>query len=78
MSDNGQNTESSDSKDMLYLMGGLALMVLGAGLVLANSSVRKTVVSGVAAVLPDLQGKLAPDLSAIGPDIQRYMRLRSM
>jgi hypothetical protein len=74
---NGNNNVSSD-KDVLYLVGGVALIVLGAGLVMTNSSVRKTVSSALSAVLPDLQGKVLPDITALGPDIQRYMKLRSM
>ncbi len=70
--------DSSDSKDTLYLMGGVALMVLGAGLVMTNPTVRKTIKTGLAAVLPQLQGKLGLDFSGIGSDIQRYMKLRSM
>lgn len=69
---------SSDNKDTLYLMGGVALMVLGAGLVMTNPMVRKTVTTGLAAVLPQLQGKLGLDFSEVGTDIQRYMKLRSM
>ena len=65
-------------RDMLYLMGGLALMVLGAGLVATHPAVRKAVSGAVSSVLPDLQGKFGPDLSAVGSDLQRYMRLRSM
>lgn len=71
-------TDNLDNKDTLYLMGGLALMVLGAGLVMTNPAVRKAVTSGVAAVLPQLQGKLGLDLSGVGTDIQRYMKLRAM
>ena len=72
------NNGSSDNKDVLYLMGGVALMVLGAGLVMTSPSVRKTVGAALSSVLPGLQGKLGVDLSALGPDIERYMKLRSM
>ncbi|MDX2033941.1 MAG: hypothetical protein SF339_24925 [Blastocatellia bacterium] len=61
-----------------YLMGGVALMVLGAGLVMTNSAVRKTMSSAVSAVLPELRGRLLPDLAGLGADVDRYMRLRSM
>ena len=71
-------TDNLDNKDTLYLMGGLALMVLGAGLVMTNPAVRKAITSGVSAVLPQLQGKLGLDLSGVGTDIQRYMKLRAM
>lgn len=77
MQNNG-NDNNDESKDMLYLFGGAALMLLGAGLVMTHPAVRKTVSAGLSAVLPELQGKLAPDLTALGPDIQRYLKLRSM
>ena len=72
------NNDSSDSKDTIYLMGGLALMVLGAGLVMTNKNVRSAVNAGVSAVLPQLQGKLGFDISGIGDDVQRYLKLKSM
>lgn len=72
------NGNSAEGKDVLYLMGGLALMVLGAGLVMAHPGIRRTVGAGLSALLPDLKGKFAPDLSALGPDIQRYMKMRAM
>ena len=75
MENNGNNSEG---RDMLYLMGGLALMVFGAGLVISHPAVRKTVSAGLSAVLPGLQDKFPVDLSAIGPDIQKYVRLREM
>ena len=75
---NNANNDSAENKDALYLMGGLALMVLGAGLVMTHPGVRKAVSAGLSGVLPDLQGKFLPDLTALGPDIQRYMKLRSM
>ncbi len=73
-----ENNGSSDNRDTLYLMGGIALMVLGAGLVMTNKNVREAVNAGVASVLPGLQGKLGFDISGIGEDVQRYMKLKSM
>lgn len=72
------NNSSSDNNDTIYLMGGLALMVLGAGLVLSNPTVRNTVSAGLASVLPELQGKLGLNFADVGTDIKRYMKLRSM
>lgn len=78
MERNDNNNGSSDNKDVIYLMGGIALIALGAGLVMTNSTVRKTVSSALSAVLPELQGKFLPDLQGLGSDIDRYMKLRSM
>lgn len=58
----------SADKDTLYLLGGAALIVFGAGLILSNPVVRKYM--GQLGV-----GNLAKDLM---PDIDRYLKLRSM
>lgn len=60
------------------VMGGLALMVLGAGFAMSHSGVRKTVSAGVASVLPELKGRVGPGLGTIGSDIERYLKLKSM
>jgi hypothetical protein len=70
--------DSTDNKDALYLMGGLALMVLGAGLIMSNPKVRHTITTGLASILPELQGKIGLNFSEVGSDIKRYMKLRSM
>ena len=58
----------SDSKDTLYMLGGVALMVFGAGLVLSNPAIRR--------YMSQLSvGNLA---SAVMPDVERYFRLRAM
>jgi hypothetical protein len=60
--------EETESRDTLFLMGGAALMVLGAGLILSTPAVRK-MLGGVGV------GSL---LSAAAPDFERYLKLRSM
>ncbi len=63
-----QDLNVSTDKDTLYLLGGAALIVFGAGLILSNPVVRKYM--GQMGV-----GNLAKDLM---PDIDRYLKLRSM
>ena len=64
---NGSPLMTTDM-DTLFMMSGIALMVFGAGLVLANPVMRR--------MLGDLNlGNLAQ--TAL-PDLQRYMRLRDM
>lgn len=75
---NNRSNGSSDGKDMLYVAGGLALMVLGAGMIISHPAIRRTISSGLSSVLPELQGKFGPDLSTLGPDIQRYLKIKSM
>lgn len=65
--ENGTNANASD-KDTLYMLGGVALIVFGAGLVLSNPFVRRYMSRiGV--------GNLA---HAALPDIERYLKLRAM
>jgi hypothetical protein len=73
-------TEHDDSREFLFFAGGLALMVLGAGLIAAHPAVRKAVARGVESVLPDLQKTLGGlvNVSSVSDDVQRYMRLRAM
>jgi hypothetical protein len=63
-------TEESNGtdKETLYMLGGVALVIFGAGLVLSNPTVRRYL--GQVGV-----GNLA---SAALPDLERYFRLRSM
>jgi hypothetical protein len=65
--DRAEGTNGSD-KDTLYMLGGLALVIVGAGLVLTNPTVRRYL--GQVGI-----GNFA---SAALPDIERYFRLRSM
>lgn len=66
------------SKDMLYLVGGLALLIAGAGLIMAHPAVQKQIRSGLDRVLPGIPENLASGLSTVVPDFQRYMKIRSM
>jgi len=54
--------------DTLYLLGGVALVVFGAGLILSNSTARRYL------------GQVGlGDLTQMAlPDFERYMKLRSM
>lgn len=62
------NEYSDDTKNTLFLLGGVALAVFGAGLILTNPNVRKYMSQlGV--------GNIAKDLM---PDLDRYLKLRSM
>lgn len=55
-------------KDTLYMLGGIALMIFGAGLILSNPVVRR--------YMGQLgMGNLA---NAALPDFERYLKLRAM
>ena len=57
-----------DTRDTLFLLGGLSLILFGAGLVITNPVVRKFL--GEANVGGLLNGAL--------PDLERYLKIRSM
>ena len=61
-------SESSESRDMLLAIGGVALVIFGAGLILQHPFVRKYLgTSGLGGMV-----------AAAVPDIERYLKLRSM
>lgn len=72
------NNGSDDSKDMLYLVGGLALLIAGAGLIMAHPEVRRQLRASLDRVVPGIPGNFAAGLSTVVPDFQRYMKLRAM
>jgi hypothetical protein len=59
---------ADDTRDTLFLLGGAALMVFGAGLILSTPVVRRYLGSA----------NLATLLQAAGPDLERYLKLRAM
>ncbi len=64
----GNGNSSFSDKDTLYMLGGVALVIFGAGLILSNPVVRRYM--GQLGL-----GNLAA--SAL-PDVDRYLRLRQM
>lgn len=73
-----ENNGSNGSKDMLYIVGGLALLIAGAGLIMAHPSIRQQLKSNLDRVLPGIPENLSSGLSTVVPDFQRYMKIRSM
>jgi hypothetical protein len=62
--------EDAEARDTLLMLGGVAMVVFGAGLILSNPIVRKFM--GQAGV-----GGLNLLTAAI-PDFERYLKLRNM
>jgi hypothetical protein len=73
-----ENNGSNGSKDMLYIVGGLALLIAGAGLIMAHPMVRQQLKDGLGRALPGLPDNLSSGLSTVVPDIRRYMKIRGM
>jgi hypothetical protein len=65
---NTSATETSNDRDTLLMLSGIALMVFGAGLILSNPVAQKYL------------GRLGIGnlTSAALPDLERYLRLRAM
>jgi hypothetical protein len=61
-------SRSEENRDNLLLFGGGALLLLGAGLILSNSSIRKHL-GGL---------NLMNLVRAVAPDIDRYLKLKEM
>ena len=68
MQNHDENNNSGTDKDTLYMLGGAALILFGAGLILSNPMVRRYL--GQMGV-----GNL---VGAALPDIDRYLKLRAM
>ena len=69
-----QQATSSDDKeirDTLFLLGGLSLMIFGAGLIITNPTIRRYL--GQASV-----GGVGDLVQMALPDLERYLKLRSM
>jgi len=62
------NHDNNETRDTLLVFGGLALMMLGAGLVLTTPVVRRYL-GGVSV------GNL---LQTAAPDFERYLKLKAM
>lgn len=62
---NGQDTEG---RDTLYLLGGAAMIVFGAGLILSTPMMRRYLG----------QMNVGSMVQAAMPDFERYLKLRSM
>ncbi len=73
-----ESNGSNGSKDMLYLVGGAALLIAGVGLIMAHPTVRQQVRASLDRVLPNVPTNLSSSLSTVVPDFQRYMKIRSM
>jgi hypothetical protein len=70
--------EEQDPKDIMRLAGGLALITLGAGMILSFPKIRKLLQSGVEAAAKDSEGNVPPAIKGMLPDIERYLKIRSM
>jgi len=67
-----------EPREVMYLAGGLALLVLGTGLIMTNDGLRRLIVSTVTRAVPDLEEPLKKGLAGLLPDVERYLKIRAM
>lgn len=65
-----QRDENAESRDTLFMLSGVALVIFGAGLILSNPIVRRLMAQTGMNGLSLLQAAV--------PDVERYMKLRNM
>jgi hypothetical protein len=70
--------EDGEARDILYLAGGAALVLLGAGLMMAHPVLRKSAKAAFSAFAPDLEGPFKAGVRGVIPDLERYLRLKGM
>jgi hypothetical protein len=63
-----QDGDSQDTSHTLLLLGGAAIVAIGAGIILSSPGARRQLTNGVGTLLG----------AGIGKDIMRYMRMRAM
>jgi hypothetical protein len=63
-----KDENGNSDRDMLFMLGGVAMVVFGAGLILSNPAIRRYMGQmGIGDVVHNVM-----------PDVERYLRLRSM
>lgn len=68
--------KSSDN-ELVTLARGVSMIILGAGLVLSNPAVRRFLMSQLSGRLSESDDPLK-GLASVLPDLERYLKIRSM
>jgi hypothetical protein len=69
--------DNSEARDTLLFAGGVALMIFGAGMLLASPVIRRTVLGVLTPMLPG-QDRANGTFGGLVPDVERYMKLKAM
>jgi hypothetical protein len=64
---------NSDGRDAVLLAGGIALVVFGAGVILAHPAIRRALLGSVAPL-----GSQANGIGGVLTDVERYLKLKAM
>jgi hypothetical protein len=70
--------EDLEAREVLLLAGGFALLVFGAGLIMAHPAIRRSVKVGLGTLMPSLQEPLRTSVGGVMPDVERYLKIRAM
>ena len=65
-------------KETLFLFGGVALSIMGAGLILSIPEIRKVIQKQVKEMKSEGTEGISEKLGGLLPDVQRYMKMRAM
>ncbi len=65
-----ESQDAADARATMYMLGGVAMMVFGAGLILSNPIVRR--------FMAQAGGNGLGMITAVIPDFERYLKLRNM
>jgi hypothetical protein len=68
-----QENTNSDTRDAVLIAGGIALVVLGTGLILAHPAIRRTLLGSANPL-----GSMGNGIGGILPDVERYLKLKAM
>jgi hypothetical protein len=66
-----------EAQDILLVAGGIALIAMGVGMLMTNPALRRSLLAGLAPMLPELTNPTAV-VNQLLPDVERYMKLRNM
>jgi hypothetical protein len=70
------NQGEADVREALLLAGGAALVIFGAGLLMAHPTLRRTLLGSLTPLLPDQDR--SGGRGGVLPDVERYLKLRAM
>jgi hypothetical protein len=68
-----QEDNGSEVRDAVMIAGGIALVVLGTGFILAHPGIRRLLLSGTGPL-----GPVGERISGVLPDVERYLKLKAM
>ena len=71
------NPDHSEARDTLLFAGGVALMIFGAGMLMASPVIRRTVLGALTPLLPGQDGANGT-AGGLLPDVERYLKLKAM